>query len=73
LVVLGETLDSFGMYYQASDSGVVAFYERASGNLTLASCDVEASGSSCRTRAEWSVALLGIYNDQFFYTSFSTR
>ena len=41
LVVLDETLDSFALYYQASDAGVVAFYERASGNLTLASCDID--------------------------------
>ena len=65
LVVLDETLDSFSLYYQASDSGVVAFYERSSGNLTLASCDIDGA-TSCRTRAEWTVALLATYYDQFF-------
>jgi hypothetical protein len=68
LVVLDETLDDFGLYYQASDAtstgSVVVFYERSSGNVTLASCDTAANASSCRTAAEWRRIHLAKYYDQ---------
>lgn len=69
LLVLDEVTDDFALYYQASDSGVVAFYERSSGNLTLASC----SAASCRTRAAWSVVHLATAYDSYFSAIDVTR
>ena len=65
VVVLDEAFDSFASYYQASDAGAVAFWERASGNLTLASCDIRAE-TSCRQRSDWSIVHLPQYYDEYF-------
>ena len=40
VVVLDEADDDFARYYHGSDAGVVAFFERSTGALSLASCDL---------------------------------
>lgn len=63
VVVLAEADNDFAEYYHGSDAGVVAFVERSTGTVSLASCELQ-DAASCGARSDWSVTSIATYHDQ---------